>query len=110
VNDARDLVLADDARDAFAVGDFAIDHDDVAQALVAQQHPRAPRIIAHVESHGPLAPPLAQDRIRLRSDGRVLVQLKTVWSDGTSHFLIELSEFLEKLAAIIPRPAVNVLL
>ncbi|MDR7423627.1 MAG: transposase [Armatimonadota bacterium] len=53
-----------------------------------------------------LRPPLAQDRIRLRSDGRVLVELKTVWRDGTSHFLFEPIEFLEKLAAIIPRPAV----
>jgi len=34
----------------------------------------------------------------------------TVWRDGTSHFLFEPIEFLEKLAAIIPRPAVNLLL
>jgi hypothetical protein len=52
-------------------------------------------------------PPLAQDRVRLRPDGRVLVALKTVWRDGTSRFLFEPIEFLEKLAAIIPRPAVN---
>jgi len=45
-------------------------------------------------------PPLAQDRHRLRADGRVLVELKTVWRDGTSHFLFEPIEFLEKLAAI----------
>jgi hypothetical protein len=56
-----------------------------------------------------LRPPLAQDRLRLRADGRVLVELKTVWRDGTSHFLFEPIEFLEKLAAIIPRPAVNLL-
>src|SRR5207248_518021 len=57
-----------------------------------------------------LRPPLAQDRVRLRTDGRILVQLKTVWRDGTSHFLFEPIEFLEKLAAIIPRPGVNLLL
>jgi putative transposase len=56
-----------------------------------------------------LRPPLAQDRLRLRADGRVLVELKTVWRDGTSHFLFEPIEFLEKLAALIPRPAVNLL-
>ena len=33
-----------------------------------------------------------------------------MWRDGTSHFLFEPIEFLEKLAAIIPRPAVNLLL
>jgi hypothetical protein len=30
-----------------------------------------------------------------------------VWRDGTSHLLFEPIEFLEKLAAIIPRPAGN---
>jgi len=44
------------------------------------------------------------------SDGRVLVTLKTVWRDGTSHLLFEPIEFMEKLAAIIPRPAVNLVL
>jgi len=39
----------------------------------------------------------------------LLVQLKTMWRDGTSHFLFEPIEFLEKLAALIPRPAVNLL-
>lgn len=57
-----------------------------------------------------LRPPLALDRIRLRSDGRVLVELKTVWRDGTSRFLFEPIECLEKRAAIIPRPALNLLL
>jgi len=37
-------------------------------------------------------------------------KLKTIWRDGTSHFLFEPIEFLEKLAAVIPRPAVNLLL
>ena len=33
-----------------------------------------------------------------------------MWRDGTSHLLFEPIEFLEKLAALIPRPAVNLLL
>ena len=32
-----------------------------------------------------------------------------MWRDGTSLFLCESIEFLEKLAALIPRPAVNLL-
>ena len=51
-----------------------------------------------------LRPPLAQDRVQLRADGRVLVELKTGWRDGTLHLLFEPIEFLEKLAAIIPTP------
>jgi len=34
----------------------------------------------------------------------------SMWRDGTSHFLFEPIEVLEKRAAIIPRPAVNLLL
>jgi hypothetical protein len=44
--------------------------------------------------------------VRLRADGRVLVELKTAWRDGTSQLLFEPIELLEKLAAITPRPTV----
>ena len=54
-----------------------------------------------------LRPPLANDRLRLLGDGRVRVQLKRAWSDGTTHLLFEPVEFLEKLAALTPRPAIN---
>jgi hypothetical protein len=39
-----------------------------------------------------------------------LVQLKRVWADGTSHLLFEPLEFLEKLAALTPRPRINLIL
>ena len=57
-----------------------------------------------------LRPPLANDRLRLLGDGRVRVQLKRAWSDGTTHLLFEPVEFLEKLAALTPRPAINLVL
>jgi len=38
------------------------------------------------------------------------VQLKRVWADGTSHLLFEPLEFLEKLAALTPRPRINLIL
>jgi len=40
----------------------------------------------------------------------VRVQLKRAWSDGTTHLLFEPVEFLEKLAALTPRPAINLIL
>jgi hypothetical protein len=49
--------------------------------------------------------PVAQDRGRLRADGHVRVELKTVWRDGTSHLLFEPIEFMEKLAAFILGPS-----
>jgi hypothetical protein len=65
-----------------------------------------------INEYGPLAhptaPPVAQDRVRLRADGRVLVEPKTVWRDRTFHLLFEPIECMEKLVALIPRPAINV--
>ena len=57
-----------------------------------------------------LRPPVAQERLRLLADGRVLVQLKQAWADGTSHLLFEPLEFLEKLAALTPGPQINLML
>ena len=56
-----------------------------------------------------LRPTLAPDRVRLRADGRVLVELKTA-CDATTHLVFDPIEFMEKLAAITPRPAVNLVI
>jgi len=40
----------------------------------------------------------------------VLVELRKAWRDGTTHLLFEPAEFLEKLAALTPRPEVHVLI
>jgi hypothetical protein len=47
-----------------------------------------------------LRPPFAQER--LRSDGRVALQLKMAWHDGTRKLVFEPLEFLERLAAMTP--------
>ena len=56
-----------------------------------------------------LRPAIAEDRLSYASDGRVRVRLKTPWSDGTHHIVLEPQELLEKLAALIPRPYVNLI-
>jgi hypothetical protein len=56
-----------------------------------------------------LRPPLARDRLRLRADGQVAVKLKAAWRDGTTHLVFEPLEFLAKLAALAPRPEINLL-
>ena len=57
-----------------------------------------------------LRPPLAEERLRRLADGRVRVELKRPWSDGTTPLLFEPLEFLEKLAALTPRPEINLVL
>ena len=46
---------------------------------------------------------------RLARSG-VLLRLRRPWSDGTRAIRFEPSEFLEKLAVIIPRPRINLLI
>jgi hypothetical protein len=57
-----------------------------------------------------LRPAVAQDRLRLLDDGRVVLTLKTSWADGTRQLLFEPLELLEKLAALTPRPRINLVL
>lgn len=57
-----------------------------------------------------LRPPVAQERLRLTGDGHVLMELKRAWADGTTHLLFQPLELLEKLAALTPRPRINLVL
>ena len=53
---------------------------------------------------------VAQDRLRLLTDGRVVLTLKTAWADGTRQLIFEPLTLLEKLAALTPRPRTNLVL
>ena len=57
-----------------------------------------------------LRPPVAQDALELTPDGRLLLRLRRPWRDETRAICFEPSEFLEKLAVVIPRPRINLLL
>jgi len=70
----------------------------------AKNRPKLERLCRYL-----LRPPVAEDRLSLAPDGSVLVRLKTAWRDGTSHLALQPLELLEKLAALIPRPYVNLI-
>jgi len=57
-----------------------------------------------------LRPAVAQDRLRLLDDGRIVLTLKTAWADGTRQLMFEPLDLLEKLAALTPRPRINLVL
>jgi hypothetical protein len=57
-----------------------------------------------------LRPPLGQERLEILPDGQICCALAHPWSDGTQALLFTPVEFLEKLAALIPRPHVNLLI
>jgi hypothetical protein len=48
--------------------------------------------------------PLSNKRLEIVGEDKVKLQLKTPWSDGTTHLLLSYSEFIEKLVALIPPP------
>jgi hypothetical protein len=54
-----------------------------------------------------LRPALSHDRVALRADGSVVLTLKTPWRDGTRRLVLDPLEFMERLAAIVPRPRKN---
>jgi hypothetical protein len=49
-------------------------------------------------------PAVAEERLALTERGKVHVQLKTAYRDGTSHVLLEPLDFLARLAALVPPP------
>lgn len=51
-----------------------------------------------------LRPPVATKRLSQRNDGELVYQLKKVYDNGTDRILFSPSEFLEKLAALVPPP------
>jgi hypothetical protein len=57
-----------------------------------------------------LRPPIAAERLHLTADGQVVLDLRHRWADGTTQLLFEPVELLERLAALTPRPRINLLL
>jgi hypothetical protein len=57
-----------------------------------------------------LRPALGQDRLQLTPDGKAVLELRRRWTDGTTHLVFEPVELLERLAALTPRPRVNLIL
>jgi hypothetical protein len=56
-----------------------------------------------------LRPPVAQEALELAADGTVLLRIRRPWRDGTRAIRFTPSELLEKLAAMIPKPRLNLL-
>jgi hypothetical protein len=52
-------------------------------------------------------PPLAAGRLQPIDADHLTFRLKTPWSDGTTHLLLSPLELIEKLAALIPPPRLN---
>ena len=56
-----------------------------------------------------LRPPIAQNALELDAAGSILLRLRRPWRDGTWAVRFAPTELLEKLAAMIPKPRINLL-
>ncbi len=82
-------------------------------SAAAQQFPNRP--IRFVMAYPPggssdvLARPIANERLKRDGSGDVVLQLKSPWRDGTTHLRMTPLEFMQRLAALVPRPRLHLI-
>ncbi len=54
-------------------------------------------------------PALANERLKRDGAGDVVLQLKSAWRDGTTHLKMSPLEFMQRLAALVPRPRLHLI-
>ena len=52
-------------------------------------------------------PAISEKRLSVLEGGRIRYELKTPYRDGTTHVIFEPLDFLARLAALVPKPRVN---
>ncbi|MBW9269274.1 MAG: IS91 family transposase [Candidatus Thiodiazotropha sp. (ex. Lucinisca nassula)] len=81
------------------VSGFSLHAGVAAQAWERQKLERLCRYISR--------PAVSEKRLSLTPSGNIRYQLKTPYSDGTTHVIFEPLDFIAKLAALVPKPRVN---
>ncbi|MGH8549012.1 MAG: transposase [Methylococcales bacterium] len=54
-------------------------------------------------------PAIANNRLECNPAGDVVLQLKSPYQDGTTHIVMSPLEFMQRLAALVPRPRLNLI-
>ena len=54
-------------------------------------------------------PAIADERLARNKDGQIVLTLKTPYRDGTTHIVLSPLEFMQRLAALVPRPRLNLI-
>ena len=54
-------------------------------------------------------PALANDRVQINAAGQLVLKLKTSWRDGTTPLVLWPLEFMQRLAALVPRPRLQLI-
>ena len=54
-------------------------------------------------------PAISNERLSINRDGNVVLKLKTPWRNGTTHIVLTPMEFMQRLAALVPRPRLHLI-
>jgi hypothetical protein len=71
-------------------------------AAKAQERNKLERLCRYISR-----PAVSEKRLSLTPNGHVRYQLKTPYRDGTTHVIFEPLDFIARLAALVPKPRVN---
>jgi hypothetical protein len=52
---------------------------------------------------------LANECVQANTAGQVVLMLKTPWRDGSTHLVVRPLEFMQRLAALVPRPRLHLI-
>ena len=91
-----------DADETPATGNVAGFSLHAGVAAKADQRDKLERLCRYVTR-----PAIAEKRLSLTHQGKVRYELKTPYRDGTTHVIFEPVDFIAKLAALVPKPRVN---
>ena len=71
-------------------------------AAKAHQRQKLERLARYISR-----PAVSERRLSLTPNGNVRYQLKTPYRDGTTHVIFQPLDFIARLAALVPKPRVN---
>ncbi len=54
-------------------------------------------------------PAISNERLSVKREGNVVLKLKTAWRNGTMHIVLTPMEFMQRLAALVPRPRLHLI-
>jgi len=94
-----------DERDGYetpATGNVAGFSLHAGVAAKANQRDKLERLCRYITR-----PAISEKRLSLTNQGKVRYELKTPYRDGTTHVIFEPVDCIAKLAALVPKPRVN---
>ena len=54
-------------------------------------------------------PAISNERLAINREGNAVLKLKTPWRNGTTHIVLTPMEFMQRLAALVPRPRLHLI-